>query len=106
MEALWVWAGACAHLHSDLKEGRRSIAEAIAQSEFGEGGAPPFDWDIMLHLGDISGTQAPPPAADGPPVVEQLPSGKKHCIEQIYHLLGNHDASGPGEDTQWWFRKW
>jgi len=60
----------------------------------------------MLHLGDISGTQAPPKDSDGPPVVEQLTSGKLHRLEQIYHLLGNHDASGPGEETQWWFRKW
>jgi hypothetical protein len=20
--------------------------------------------------------------------------------------LGDHDASGPAEETQWWFRKW
>jgi hypothetical protein len=60
----------------------------------------------MLHLGDISGTQSPPKDEDGPPVVEQLASGQKHRIEQIYQLPGNHDASGPGEETQWWFRKW
>ena len=102
-----LWVTACAHVHSDLKEGRQSMAEAIAQSEFGGAhGGPPFDWNIMLHLGDISGTQAPPKDADGPPVVAQLDSGKKHRIEQIYPLLGNHDASGPGEETQWWFRKW
>lgn len=107
MGTFTVWAGACSHVHSDLKHGRQSIAEAISQSEFGgaEGG-PPFDWDIMLHLGDISGTQAPPVDGDGPPVVAQLHSGKKHHAEQIYHLIGNHDASGPGEATQWWFRKW
>ena len=107
MDAFRVWVGACSHIHSDLEQGRRSIAEAIEQSENGGvDGGPPFDWDIFLHLGDISGTQAPPVDADGPPVVEQLTSGKKHRIEQIYPLLGNHDASGPGEETQWWFRKW
>jgi hypothetical protein len=107
MDTFRLWVGACSHVHSDLKQGRRSLGEAIEQSESGgaEGG-PPFDWDVMLHLGDISGTQTPPTDADGPPVVEQLTSGKKHRIEQIYQLLGNHDASGPGEDTQWWFRKW
>ena len=101
-----VWAAACSHIHSDLAAGRRSLAEAIAQSELGTSNTPPFDWDILLHLGDISGTQRPPTDADGPPVVEQLLSGKRHRIEQIYHLAGNHDASGPREDTQWWFRKW
>ena len=107
MQTFKVWAAACSHVHSDLKHGRRSIAEAIAQSEFGGAdGGPAFEWDIMLHLGDISGTQTPPTDAEGPPVIEQLTSARKHTIEQIYHLLGNHDASGPGEDTQWWFRKW
>jgi hypothetical protein len=60
----------------------------------------------MLNLGDLSGTQAPPQDSDGPPVVEQLTSGVKHRLEQIYCIAGNHDASGPGETTQWWFRKW
>ena len=107
MDTFRLWACACSHIHSDLAAGRRSVAEAIAHSEFGGAdGGPPFDWDIMLHLGDISGTQMPPADADGPPVVEQLASAKKHSIEQIYQLVGNHDASGPGEDTQWWFRKW
>jgi hypothetical protein len=107
VEQFRVWAGACSHVHSDLKHGRKSIAEAIEQSEIGgKDGGPPFEWDIMLHLGDISGTQKPPADADGPPVVEQLTSGKKHRIEQIYPLPGNHDATGPGEEPQWWFRKW
>lgn len=102
-----VWAVACSHVHSDLRHGRRSLAEPIEQSEFGgaEGG-PPFDWDIMLHLGDISGTQTPPRDEDGPPVLEQFAAMKKHRREQVYCLLGNHDASGPGEETQWWFKKW
>lgn len=102
-----VWVTACAHIHSDLRHGRRSLAEAIEQSESGGAlGGPPFDWDIMLQLGDISGTQAPPADADGPPVVAQLHAGRKHGRELIYDLVGNHDASGPAEPTQWWFRKW
>lgn len=107
MDTFRLWVGACSHVHSDLRHGRRSLAEAIEQSEAGgsEGG-PPFDWDLMLHLGDISGTQPPPTDADGPPAVEQLCAGRKHRREQIYCLLGNHDASGPGEETQWWFRKY
>jgi hypothetical protein len=107
MEFFRVWVGACSHIHSDLRYGRRSLAEAFEQSESGgsEGG-PPFDWDIMLHLGDISGTQTPPTDADGPPVLEQFKALRKHRREDVYCLLGNHDASGPGEETQWWFRKW
>jgi len=107
MEQFRVWVGACSHIHSDLRFGRRSLAEAFEHSEMGgnEGG-PPFSWDIMLHLGDISGTQTPPTNDDGPPVLEQFKVLKKHRREDVYCLLGNHDASGPGEETQWWFKKW
>lgn len=107
MKTLSIWACGCCHIHSDLQHGRRSLAEAIEQSENGgaEGGEP-FEWDVMLNLGDLSGTQGPPRDEDGPPVVEQLRAGRLHRPEQIYCLLGNHDASGPGEETQWWFRKW
>ncbi len=107
MDAFRVWACGCCHIHSDLQHGRRSLGDAIEQSEVGgtEGG-PPFDWDIMVNLGDLSGTQGPPTDADGPPVVEQLSAGRRHRIEQIYCLLGNHDASGPKEECQWWFKKW
>jgi len=102
-----VWACGCCHIHSDLEHGRRSLGEAIEQSESGgTDGGPAFDWDVMLNLGDFCGKQTPPTDADGPPVLEQLRAGKKHRIEQIYPILGNHDASGPGEETQWWFRKW
>ena len=107
MEHFRVWACGCCHIHSDLHHGRRSLGEAIEQSERGgEEGGPSFDWDIMLNLGDLSGTQGPPQDADGPPVVEQLCAGHNHRPEQIYCLLGNHDASGPKEEVQWWFRKW
>jgi len=30
----------------------------------------------------------------------------KHGREQFYNIEGNHDASGPDEPCQWWFRKW
>lgn len=106
-DAFRVWAAGCSHVHSDLKHGRRSLGEAIEQSESGgKDGGPSFDWDILLHLGDISGTQEPPSDEHGPPVIEQLNGGKKHRREQIYCLVGNHDASGPEEETQWWFKKW
>ncbi|MFC1508482.1 hypothetical protein ACFL60_02220 [Candidatus Omnitrophota bacterium] len=102
-----VWAASDSHIHTDLKYGYESIAEAIKQSEFGgEGGGPGFDWDIMLHLGDLKGSSADgqglPADKDGVEVVRQFTSAKKHRREQIYNLLGNHDAS----PDQWWFKKW
>ena len=102
-----VWATSDSHIHTDLKYGYESIAEAVRQSEFGgEGGGPSFKWDIMLHLGDLKGSSADgqglPTDENGIEVVRQFTSAKKHRREQIYNILGNHDAS-PG---QWWFRKW
>jgi len=106
-----LWAAADAHIHTDLKYGYESFANALRQSEFGgEGGGEAFDWDIMLHLGDLMGSsddgQGFPEDSQGVEVVRQLTSAKKHRREQIYNLLGNHDASSPDEPLHWWFRKW
>jgi hypothetical protein len=103
-----LWAMGCAHVGTDLRVGRReSLAEAIRQSEQGGAqGAPPFDWDIAVHLGDLSGTQGPPDDKEGRLVVRQFAAVRKHRREHFYNLAGNHDASGPGKKTQWWFQKW
>ena len=40
---------------------RRSLADAILQAERGgDEGGPPFEWDIMLDIGDVSGSGTPP----------------------------------------------
>jgi len=102
-----LWACGCSHVHTDIKHGRESLADAIRQSEFGgEQGGPPFEWDIMLHLGDLSGQQDSPQDEHGEEVVRQFAATELHKREDIYNLLGNHDASCPGEPTQWWFKKW
>lgn len=106
--ALRLWGMGCSHVGTDLRRGgRRSLAEAIRQTEEGgsEGG-PPFEWDVAVHLGDLSGSQTPPDDEEGREVVRQLSAGVDHDREQIYNLLGNHDASGSEEACQWWFRKW
>jgi hypothetical protein len=102
-----IWVAACAHVHSDLLHDRRSFAEAIEQSENGgtEGG-PAFDWDVMLFLGDFTGTHHPPTDKEADAVLEQLDAGRSHTRSQIYVIAGNLDASGPNEETQWWFRKY
>lgn len=102
-----LWASGCAHVGTDLRFGRESLGEAIRQSEAGgaEGG-PPFDWDVAVHLGDFSGNQAPPDDAEGAEGVRQFGALRAHRREDFYTLVGNHDASGPDEPRQWWFRKW
>jgi hypothetical protein len=102
-----LWATGCSHVMTDLASGRRSLGEAIRQSEVGgtEGG-PRFKWDIMLHLGDLVGRQGTPDDEEGCLVLDQFLSSQEHPREHFYNLLGNHDASGPDEPTQWWFRKW
>jgi hypothetical protein len=102
-----LWASGCSHVGTDLRFGRESLAEAIRQSEAGGGeGGPPFDWDVAVHLGDFSGNQSPPDDAEGAEVVRQFGALRVHRREDVYTLVGNHDASGPDEPTQWWFRKW
>lgn len=97
-----IWAGGDAHVGTDLRNGRRSLAEALSQSEAADG----FAWDIMLDVGDLSGSQTPPDDDEGGEVVAQYAALEHHRREQIYNIAGNHDASGPDEPTQWWFRKY
>ena len=102
-----LWAAGDAHVGTDLRNGRRSLAEAIHQSENGgQEGGEPFDWDIMIDVGDISGSETPPVDEEGEEIVKQYRELTKHSREQIYNLVGNHDASGVDQPTQWWFKKW
>ncbi len=104
---LKLWACGDSHVGTDIKKGRESLADALRQSEHGgEEGGPPFDWDLAIHVGDYAGAQGSPDDAEGREVVKQFGALTKHRREDIYDLAGNHDASGPGEPTQWWFQKW
>ena len=108
MRTFKLWAGGDAHVGTDLaRANRRSLADAILQAEQGgaEGG-PPFEWDIMLDIGDLSGSQTPPDDEEGEEVVRQYSASTIHPREDFYNIVGNHDASGPDEPCQWWFRKW
>ena len=100
---LRLWAISDAHVGTDIRFGRRSLAEAIQQSEDPETG---FDWDIAVNLGDFSGNQTPPDDEEGQLVVDQYAAATKHIREDFYDVIGNHDSSRHGEPTQWWFRKW
>jgi len=97
-----VWAFADAHVDSDKRGGRESLAEALRQSESASG----FDWDIALDLGDMSGAQGTPKDSEGEEIVRQFGVLKQHRREQVYDLSGNHDRSGLDEAQAWWWRKW
>lgn len=98
-----LWAIGDAHVGTDTKKKRESLADAIRQSEQGgKNGAPPFEWDIAINVGDFSGNQGPPDDAEGLEVVKQYSVATKHRREDFYDIAGNHDAS----DQQWWFRKY
>ena len=97
-----VWVFADAHVGSDKKHGRESLAEAIRQSESAEG----FEWDIALDLGDMSGEQGTPKDPEGEEIVRQFSVLLKHHREDIYDVSGNHDRSGLDEPQAWWWRKW
>lgn len=102
-----LWAVGDAHVGTDIRRKRESLADAICQSEQGgKEGAPPFDWDIALNVGDFSGDQEPPKDDEGREVVRQFGALTKHRREDFYDIAGNHDASGQGMPTMGWFRKW
>ncbi|HEY2572501.1 MAG TPA: metallophosphoesterase, partial [Verrucomicrobiaceae bacterium] len=102
-----LWAMGDAHVGTDIVRRRESLADAIRQSEQGgKDGAPGFDWDIAINVGDFSGDQEPPKDDEGREVVRQFEAVTKHRREDFYDIAGNHDASGQGMPTMGWFRKW
>ncbi len=101
-KAFRVWVFADAHVGTDKKQGRDSLAEAIRQSESATG----FKWDIALDLGDMSGEQGTPKDPEGEEIVRQFGALKQHRREDVYDLSGNHDRSGLDEPQAWWWRKW
>lgn len=104
---LRIWAFGDAHVGTDLKHNRESLALAIRQSEFGDSnGAPAFDWDLAIDVGDNSGGQDVPQDDEGRELIRQWGSLQKHRREQVYAVCGNHDRSHLTEPEAWWFRKW
>ena len=98
-----LWATADAHIDVDEARGRKSLVDAITDSERGgDEGGPAFDWNIMLHLGDLAGGGGFPEEIDGLKARRQLAASQKHRREDFYFLAGNHDAS----PDHWWFRTW
>ena len=107
-DTLRLWTFSDAHVGTDKRFGRDSLEDSIRHSEVGgEEGGPPFDWDVALDLGDMSGGQDTPKDEEGEEIVRQFRRGlEKHAREQIYSLGGNHDRSGLDEPQNWWWRKW
>ena len=103
-----LWAFGDAHVGTDLTRAkRRSLATALQTSERGgQAGGPPFNWDIAIDIGDMSGGQDVPHDREGREVVDQLAVLEKHRREDIYSICGNHDRSGLREPEAWWWQKW
>ncbi|MEZ5365257.1 MAG: metallophosphoesterase [Bryobacterales bacterium] len=96
-----LWTFSDAHVGTDKRNGRESLASSIEQVE------SDFDWDLALDLGDQSGGQSVPQDDEGEEIVRQFGQGlRRHEREQIYSLCGNHDRSGLDEPKNWWWRKW
>lgn len=102
-----LWAFGDSHAATDLKSDRESLAEVIRDSEHGgKEGGPPFDWDIAVDVGDMSGAQVLPNDEEGKELTRQFRALEKHRREDIYSVCGNHDRSGLNEPPGWWWRKW
>ncbi len=108
-DTLKLWAFSDAHVGSDRRYGNReSLVEAIQHSEFGTSdGAPSFEWDMAVDLGDQSGAQHLPDDDEGGEVARQFMKGlREHKREDIYSVCGNHDRSGLDQEKNWWWHKW
>jgi len=105
---LHLWAFGDAHVGTDKRFGRRSLAEAISQSEFGgSDGGSSFPWDIAIDVGDMSGAQfSVPDDTEGEEITQQFSVLRKHRREDVYSVCGNHDRSGLLEPEAWWWQKW
>jgi hypothetical protein len=79
-QPLRLWAFGDAHVGTDKQHGRGSLADAISQSEFGgTDGGPPFQWDLAIDVGDMSGAHHNlPDDAEGEEVVKQLGALQTH----------------------------
>ncbi|MCB9385882.1 MAG: metallophosphoesterase [Bryobacterales bacterium] len=96
-----MWTFSDAHVGTDKRNGRESLASSLEQAE------SDFPWDLALDLGDQSGGQSVPQDDEGQEIVRQFGKGlRRHTREQIYSLAGNHDRSGLDEPQNWWWRKW
>lgn len=105
--ALRVWACGCSHVAADKAAGRESLADAIRQSETGDGDPHlAFDWDVCLNLGDFSAAHGLPTEEEGEEIVRQFGALTRHRREDVYTLCGNHDRGAPGEPPGRWFRRY
>ena len=96
-----LWAFGDAHVGTDKRFGRESLAEAIRQSE------SDFAWDIAVDAGDMSGAHhSLPDDEEGREVRRQFGALRTHRREDIYSVCGNHDRNGLHEPQAWWWRKW
>lgn len=105
-KAFRLWAFGDAHVGTDARHGRRSLSDAIAHSERESQEGGPFNWDIAVNVGDMSGAQGLPNDEEGEEIVRQLRSLRIHKREDIYDICGNHDRSGLDQPDAWWFQKW
>jgi len=80
---LWVFGDA--HVGTDLKNGRASLADALRDSERSQWA---FEWDVALDVGDMSGGQSVPEDPEGEEVVRQFGVLRKHPRASGRHLRG------------------
>ncbi len=106
-ETFNLWAFGDCHVGTALRHGRESIAETLRNSENGgDDGGPPFEWDVAIDIGDMSGGQSVPEDSEGEEIVRQFGVLDRHRREAIYDVCGNHDRSGLKEPPAWWWQKW
>src|SRR5262249_44881731 len=97
-----------AHVGTDKQHGRDSLAEALIHAQCGgPDGGPPFEWDVALDVGDMSGAHHSLPDDDeGHEIRRQFGALRGHLTYDANSVCGNHDRSGLDEPEAWWWQKW
>ncbi len=90
-----VWLTTCSHLIGPTGN-PQSLKLAIDQSRGLHSGAPSFDWDILIDVGDWTASQAPPGHEEGEALAQCLNRSLGEDRGRFFTVSGNHDGDAKG----------
>jgi hypothetical protein len=97
------WLSTCSHLIGPTGNSK-TLGLAVDQSRGKYPGAPAFDWDVLIDVGDWTASQNPPDHAEGNALAKCLHESLGNDRGRYYSVSGNHDGEAkdwsPGEFTR------
>ena len=102
-KAFSLWAMGDSHVHTEKRNGYRSLEESFSDSlKGGDEGGESFKWDIVVNTGDFMGGQGCPTDDHGTAITEQY-EVQGFDPNRMYSVIGNHDSN---ELDASWFNTW